>query len=127
MTKAASYAAAHAESQRLLREGRLADRDEHFPYKHAAVSALIAENPPAGPDGPEDDRLRIEDFLSQAIADASKTYIAAQQGFLRHPGDGTRAEYEAAKAALVAARQAHRVHRGSGINVVGIRARRAGE
>ena len=121
------YAAAHAESQRILREGRLADDGEHFPYRHDAVTALVAENPPAGPDGPDDDRVRLEDFMSQEIADASQRYIEAQQAYLADPGDGTRAGYESAKSALAAARQAHRVNRGDQMNIVGIRARRAGE
>ncbi len=124
---AGSYAAAHAESQRLLREGRLADDGEHFPYKHDEVSALIAENPPAGPDGDDDDRLRVEDFISQAIADASAAYVEAQRVYLEDPGDGTKAAYEAAKRTLADARRAHRVNRGDQMNIVGIRARRAGE
>ncbi len=124
---AGSYAAAHAESQRLLRAGRLADEGEHFPYKHDDVTALVEENPPMGPDGPDDDRLRAEDFMSQDIADASAAYIEAQRVYLEDPGDGTKAAYDAAKRVLADARAAHRVNRGDQMNIVGIRARLAGE
>lgn len=121
------YGAAWETAQSLLRKGRLADPDEHFPYKHADVTALVEENPPAGPDGPDDDRVRVEDFLSQEIADATKRYIDAQQAYLTDPGDGTRADYDAAKDALQKARAQHRAQRPIGPVVVGIRARRAGE
>lgn len=124
---AGSYAAAHAESQRILREGRLADDGEHFPYKHDDVTALVAENSPMGPEGPDDDRLRAEDYMSQEIADASAAYVQAQRVYLENPGDGTKAEYEAAKLSLADARKAHRANRGNQLNVVGIRSRRAGE
>jgi hypothetical protein len=106
---------------------RLADPGEHFPYKHEHVLALIDENPPMGPDGPDDDRLRVEDFISREIADATNAYVEAQAAYLADAGDGTRAAYSAAKEALVAARRAHRVNRPAGPVVVGIRARRSGE
>lgn len=105
---------------------RLNDPGEHFPYKHETVTALVAENPPMGPDGPDDDRLRAEDYISPAIADATKAYIDAQAAYLSDPGDGTRAAYHGARDQLQAARAAHRKHRIT-MNVVGIRARRAGE
>lgn len=106
---------------------RLHDPGEHYPYKHDHVSALIAENPPAGPDGPDDDRVRVEDYISQPIADATRDYIDAQAAYLTDPGDATRAAYEQAKADLQAARAAHRENRPAGPVVVGVRARRAGE
>jgi hypothetical protein len=104
---------------------RLNDPGEHYPYKHETVLNLIADNPAMGPDGPDDDRVRAEDFIDEAIADASKAYIDAQAAYLTDPG--TRDAYEQAKQDLVAARQAHRANRGDGPTVVGIRARRAGE
>jgi hypothetical protein len=113
-------------AQGLLRAGRLADPDEHFPYRHAEVRELVAENPPAGPNGPDDARVRVEDFMTGDIADASRDYIGAQEAYLRDPGNATRAEYERCKELLIAARQEHRANRG-GVTVVGIRARRAGE
>lgn len=106
---------------------RLRDPDEHYPYKHEHVRELIAENPPAGPDGPDDDRVRVEDYISPEIADATRDYIDAQAAYLEDPGDATRAEYEQAKQGLQAARQAHRANRTAGPTVVGIRARRSGE
>lgn len=126
MVRPDNYADAHAEAQALLRHGRLADEGEHFPYKHAEVTALIGENPPMGPDGPDDDRVRAEDFTSQGIADATRDYIDAQAAYLTNPGDATGGAYMGAAAVLVEARQAHRANRG-GVTVVGIRARRAGE
>ena len=83
-----SYADAVTAAQDLVRKGRLNDPGEHFPYKH-------------------DDA--VEAGLPADIADASQRYIAAQQAYLESPGDGTRADYEAAKTELVAARQAHRI------------------
>lgn len=108
-------------------QSRLSDPGEHFPYKHAEALALLEEDPPYGPDGEDDDRLRVSDYLSREIADATNAYVNAQAAYLADAGDGTRAAYSAAKEALVAARQAHRVNRPAGPVVVGIRARRAGE
>jgi hypothetical protein len=121
------YGAAWEKAQTLLRQGRLNDPGEHFPYKHDDVTALVEENPPMGPDGPDDDRLRAEDFTSAEIADATRDYVQAQEAYLRDPGDGTAGDYRAAAEALVAARQAHRANRTQGPTIVGIRARRAGE
>lgn len=121
-----SYAAAIAQAQQLVRQGRLADPGEHFPYKHAEVSALVADNPPAGPDGPDDDRVRVEDYMTQEIADATRDYVDAQAAYLAEPGDATLPAYDTAREDLVAARQAHRANRVAP-TVVGIRARRAGE
>lgn len=126
MAEPGSYAEALVEAQRLLRTGRMADPGEHFPYRHDAVSAVVAGNPPMGPDGPDDDRVRAEDYMSQDIADASAAYIAAQQAYLADPGDSTRAEYVEMRRVLQEARVRHREHRVSPV-VVGIRARRAGE
>lgn len=106
---------------------RLADPAEHFPYKHQAVLELVGENPPMGPSGPGDDQARAEDFMSRGIADASRNMIDAQAALLADPTEGNRGSYEQAKVALVAARQAHRANRPAAGNVVGIRARRAGE
>lgn len=124
--KPRNYAEAWERAQELLRQGRLNDPGEHFPYKHAEVSALIAENPAYGPEGPDDDRVRVEDFITQDIADATQLYIDAQADYLEHPGDGTKAEYVSAKDRLVAARQAHRSNRTAPV-IVGIRAPRSGE
>lgn len=108
-------------------QARLNDPGEHYPYKHDTVLALLEEDPPYGPDGPDDDRLRVSDFTSRDIADATKVYIDAQAAYLADPGDGTLSAYRAAKDALAAARRAHRVNRPAGPVVIGIRARRAGE
>jgi len=121
-----SYTEAIGQAQALLRIGRLADPGEHFPYRHEQVSALIADNPPMGPDGEDDDTVRAEDFISQDIADATRDYIEAQAAYLTDPGDATAADYDGAKAVLQQARAAHRANRG-GATIVGVRARRAGE
>lgn len=117
-----SYADALAEARALVNHARLDDPGEHFPYKHEAVSALIAENPPAGPQGPDDDRVVVRDMISQPIADASRNYIEAQAAYLASPGDGTEIAYKAAAEDLVAARQAHRANRpADGMAVIGFR------
>jgi hypothetical protein len=121
-----SYGEAWGAAQEALRAARLADPDEHFPYKHDDVTALRDENPPMGPDGPDDDRVRAEDYISYEIIDASRDYIDAQAAYLTDPGDETKAEYERTRDLLQAARLDHRANR-AGATVVGIRARRAGE
>lgn len=103
-----SYGEAWAVAEAMLRAGKLADPDEHFPYKHEQVSELIAENPPAGRRGPDDDSVRISDFISQDIADASKAYIDAQAAYLADPTRANRRRYEVEKELLVAARRTHR-------------------
>ena len=87
----ASYADAIVEAQNLVRKGRLADPDEHYPYKR-------------------DDA--VQGGLQPAVADACQAYVEAQKAYLEDPGDGTRSEYEAAKQALVDARRADRAARG---------------
>ena len=123
-----TYGEAIVAAQAMVRAARLTDPDEHFPYKHDEVTSLVAEKPPMGPRGPDDDSLRAEDYMSQEIADATNAYVAAQSAYLESPGDATREEYEAAKADLVFARQAHRIYRGENQGTGFIqRARRAGE
>lgn len=105
----------------------LADPAGHFPYKQAAALALVEENPPAGPDGPDDDRVRVEDFLTTDLIEATDAYVSAQEDYYRDPGEGTLDLMNQAAADLVAARQKHRANRPAGPTVVGIRARRTGE
>lgn len=104
----ADYASGLERARALIREGRLNDPGEHFPYKHGEVTALLEENPPAGPNGPDDDSMRASDHMSQQIADATRLYVEAQEAFLRNPGDATQAEYQAAAENLAAARAYHR-------------------
>jgi hypothetical protein len=127
MAKAAprSYGEAIVAAQAMVRTARLADPDEHFPYKYAEVTDLVNENPPMGLNGPDDDGFRAEDYMSQEIADATGSYVAAQAAYLESPDDATREEYEAAKHDLVFARQSHRVNRSQTGPIQ--RARRAGE
>lgn len=113
-----TYGEAMEAARGLLGAARLADPLEHFPYKHDAVTALVAENPPMGPDG-DDDEFVAEDYTNQEIADATKVYIDAQAALLTDPGDATQADYRAATASLVAARQRHRAGR-LGVTVGGI-------
>lgn len=105
----------------------LDDPAGHYPYKAGKARALLKRNPPAGPDGADDDRARVEDFLSVDIVDATDVYVQAQVDYLRDPGDGTRELMDQAAQELVDARRAHRANRGGVPNVVGIRASRVGE
>lgn len=91
----ASYGDAITEAQNLVRQGRLADPGEHFPYKRGDA---------------------VSGGLPPAVADACATYVEAQEAFLRNPGDGTRGDYEAAKEALVDARREDRAARGITVN-----------
>lgn len=101
---------------------RVDDPDEHYPYKYDHVAALVAEDGPAGPSGPDDDRARISDYMSHDIASASGLYVDAQEAYLTEPGDATLAAYRDAKQALLDARRAHRVNRGDGVTIVANRA-----
>lgn len=105
---AQTYAEAMTRTRALLAGARLTDPGEHFPYKHDVVTALIAENPPAGPMGEDDARVRVRDFTSQQIADATRDYVDAQAGYLARPGEDTKAAYEVARDILVEARRRHR-------------------
>jgi hypothetical protein len=132
--KPRSYAEGVDQARAIIAQGRLADPGEHYPYKRDEATRLLRENGPMGPGDPEtglngadDDRVRVEDFTSQDIIDRSAALVQTQEAFLRDPGDATKADYDQAKVDLVAARQAHRAGRGSFMNVVGVRARRAGE
>lgn len=126
-SKPASYADAVNQARQLTAAARLADPGEHYPYRHADVAALVEQNPPMGPEGPDDGRARAEDYMTQAVADASRDMIEAQAKVLGDPSESSREWYERAKETLVAARQAHRANRPVAGNVIGIRARRAGE
>lgn len=104
----------------------VADEAGHFPYKADEARALVEDNPPMGPDGDDDDRVRAEDFLTAELVDATDAYIAAQADYYRDPGEATLELMNQAANDLAAARQAHRANR-AGLNVVGVRAPRAGE
>lgn len=105
---AQTYGDAMSRSRALLAGARLADPGEHFPYKHAEISTLIEENPPAGPMGEDDARVRVRDFTSQQIADATRDYVDAQAAYLAGPAEDTKAAYEVARDLLVEARRRHR-------------------
>jgi hypothetical protein len=100
---------------------RLDDPDEHYPYKHAEVTALIEENPPAGPGGGTLVDVRIRDYISPAIADASRDYVDAQAAYVADPAEETKAAYEVARDVLIQARQRHRANRPATPTVVAIR------
>lgn len=106
-----SYSEAIVKAGELLRQGQRNDPDEHFPYKHDTAWALREENPPAGPNGPDDDRVRVEDYISFEIIDASQAYIDAQQAYIEDPSQENRDAYHAARDELVAARIDHRTSR----------------
>jgi hypothetical protein len=121
--KPKTYGAAHEAAVVMLDAARLADPDEHFPYKHDAVTALIAENPPMGPgipdgiDGTQDTSRTVADYITSDIADASRDYIDAQAAFLSARSDDTQAAMDAARDRLVAARLDHRQNRGQGFTI----------
>ena len=121
--KAKTYAQAVAAAQAMLATARLADPDEHFPYKHKTVVALLDKQPHMGPgvpdgvDGEADPSRGIDDYMSRGIADASRDYIDAQATYLADPSEENRAAYDAARDRLVAARLDHRANRGEGFTV----------
>jgi len=131
-----TYAEVVDSNRRALAQARLSDPDEHFPYKHAVVTELLAQpGLPMGPgvpehqgragtDGAGDDSRTIEDYMSPGIADASRDYIDAQAAYLEDPSDANQDAYDAARDRLLAARLDHRSNR-DGL-VVGAAARRAG-
>lgn len=129
-TKPKTYAQAMEQAQALLAAARLSDPGEHFPYKHDAVIAFIRAGQPMGPgipDGPDgefDESRSVGDYITEAIADASRDYIDAQAALLTDPSSSNRAAYDAARDRLVAARLDHRQNRGQGFTV-GAAARRA--
>lgn len=144
--KAKTYAETVTQSRRAVAAAVLADPDGHFPYKVDHAMGLVEENPPAGPGGPDDESVRVEDFLTRRIAEASADMIEAQAAYLTDPNPRTAAVYKSAQEDLVAARRSHRRNRvdGDGNPVgaivglrhdgatppphqVGPRARRAGE
>lgn len=94
-----SKSAAHA---------RLDDPDDHFPYKLDDVRAALAEDAPAGPNGPDDDVIKTSDLMSDDIAAASARYIEAQARVLTDTSPEAKRDYDAAADALVAARRYHR-------------------
>lgn len=126
-----TYGQAVEQAVALLNAARLADPDEHFPYKHDVMVALLDEDPPMGPGLPDgadgvDDRSRgVGDYTSRGIADASRDYIDAQAAYLSAPSEDTLSVYEAARDQLVAARLDHRQGRGAAFTI-GAAARRAG-
>lgn len=83
-----NYADAVTQAQELIRQGRLSDPGEHFPYRRSDAE---------------------QSGLNPGIAAACEAYVEAQQAYLGNPGDGTRGDYEAAKEALVLARREERI------------------
>jgi hypothetical protein len=100
------------QARQLIAQARLADPDEHFPYKHRDVLTLLDKNPPAGPQGPKDASRRAADFITREIADASRDYIDAQAHYLNNIEDRfARLQFRAAADWLEATRSRHRATR----------------
>lgn len=100
---------------------RINDPNGHYPYKITAVLDLIEQNPPAGPSGPDDDRARLRDFTSPAIARTSAAYVDAQARYVQDPANAEfKSIYQTARDELIAARQRHRANR-STMTVVAVR------
>lgn len=130
--KAKTYEQAMQQAHALLAAARLADPDDHFPYRYREVVALLGDPQPMGPgipdrlDGSQDVSRTVDDYMSLDIAAASRDYIDAQAAYLENPGSvEAAADYAAARDRLVAARLDHRQNRGTGYTV-GAAARRAG-
>ena len=87
MAKPKSYADAAEQAGTLLRQGRLADPGEHFPYKR-------------------DDA--VDAGLPAKLADATAAYVDAQQAYLEDPSEDNRDAYHAARDELVASRMDYR-------------------
>lgn len=128
---AKSYAQVVDQSKQAIAKARLADPEEHFPYKRQAVDDLLNRATPMGPGSPngdpgDNDRSRtVADYITADIANATGEYVKAQAAYLEDPSDDNRAEYDAARDRLQAARLDHRANRGEGFTV-GAAARRAG-
>lgn len=130
-TKPKSYGEAQVQAARLVSQARLADPNDHYPYKIDEALALIDEDRPMGPGNPDgepgsNDRSRtVSDYITPGIAQASDDYIGAQAAYLENPSDDTRQAYDSARDRLVAARLDHRSNRDTGFTI-GAAARRAG-
>lgn len=132
-----TYAEVADQNRQALAQAALDDPNSHFPYRHAAVTAMVEQpgrpmgfgvpDEPgyAGTDGAGDTSRTIEDYMSQGIADASRDYIDAQAAHLEQGTGETRERYDASRDRLLAARRDHRQNRGRSF-VVGAAARRAG-
>jgi hypothetical protein len=110
-----TYGELAAERVAALGRARLADPGEHFPYKREAARAAIEDDTAPAKVWVWDPRNGLvprdrptADFLPEAVADATEAYVTAQAAYLADPGAGTKTGYEAARDALVAARQVHR-------------------
>lgn len=129
--KAKTYAQAVQAAQATIATARLADPDEHFPYRYDAVVAMLDDAPPMGPgvpdgiDGADDTARMIDDYMSRGIADATRDYVAAQAAYLADPSTENHMTYDTARDRLQAARLDHRQNRGQSFTV-GAAARRAG-
>lgn len=106
--KPRSMGDAVAKARADIAAARLADSDEHFPYKLDAVRELVQKDAPLGPAGPKDSSVAVQDVMSARIAEASAAYVEAQARHLENPTPATKNAYEAAKDDLVAARRSHR-------------------
>lgn len=127
MTDPGSYAEAVPAAQALLRKARLADPGEHFPYRREAAQDAIDDDAPLTVWAWDPRRglaptlASTAEVLTEALADATGAFIAAQEAYLRDPG--TEAAYRDAQDALVAARRAHREHRGDRHGIIADEAR----
>jgi hypothetical protein len=107
-SKPRSTGEAIAKARQDIAAARLADPDEHFPYRLGEALAAADGDTLMGPGGPEDDRATGADFMTERIARATGDYIDAQEDYLGEPSRANRERYEQAKDDLTAARKAHR-------------------
>lgn len=97
----------------------------HFPYKHDAALDVVRDDAPAGPDGPDDDRVRGGDFLSEDIVNATADYVEAQAAYYTSGDAESLSAMQEAALRLVEARIAHREGRPEGLAVTATRAPRS--
>jgi hypothetical protein len=104
------YADAVDQARALVANARLADPNDHFPYKKADARAAIAADMSPDPRNKDID-VTGEDVMSDRIADASAAYVDAQAAMLADPNPSNVAAYERARDELIAARREHRAGR----------------
>jgi hypothetical protein len=100
------YGEVHAEARAALAGARLADPNEHFPYKTSDARAAMRRK--MAPDEAVKDDVTGADFTSARIIEASEAYVTAQAAYLADPTPAKKVTLDAAADDLVAARKNHR-------------------
>lgn len=104
------YGDVQAKARKMVAQARLADPDDHFPFKTSDAKAALKRKG-MGPDADARDDVTGADYTSTRIIEATEAYIAAQAAFLDTPSRANRSAYNAATDDLIAARRTHRRNR----------------